>query len=72
MTDRCTQMALIGAGPVGLGMAKALLEHKISYEELEADDDLAETGITACTRPCTSFPPEDDGIRRLSDAGPLS
>ena len=40
MTDRCTQMALIGAGPVGLGMAKALLEHKIPYEELEADDDL--------------------------------
>src|SRR5882762_5600919 len=40
MTDRSTQMALIGAGPVGLGMAKALLEHKISYEELEADDDL--------------------------------
>jgi len=40
MTDRSTQMALIGAGPVGLGMAKALLEHKIPYEELEADDDL--------------------------------
>jgi cation diffusion facilitator CzcD-associated flavoprotein CzcO len=40
MTDRSTQMALIGAGPVGLGMAKALLEHKILYEELEADDDL--------------------------------
>lgn len=33
-------MALIGAGPVGLGMAKALLEHKIPYEQLEADDDL--------------------------------
>jgi cation diffusion facilitator CzcD-associated flavoprotein CzcO len=37
MTDRCTQMALMGAGPVGLGMAKALLEHEIPYEELEAD-----------------------------------
>src|ERR1700719_3042319 len=36
MTDRSTQMALIGAGPVGLGMAKALLEHRIAYEELEA------------------------------------
>jgi cation diffusion facilitator CzcD-associated flavoprotein CzcO len=31
-------MALIGAGPVGLGMAKALLEHRIPYEQLEADD----------------------------------
>ncbi len=40
MTDRSAKMALIGAGPVGLGMAKALLEHKIPYEELEADDDL--------------------------------
>jgi len=40
MDDRSTKMALIGAGPVGLGMAKALLEHKIAYEELEADDDL--------------------------------
>jgi len=33
-------MALIGAGPVGLGMAKALLKHKIPYEQLEADDQL--------------------------------
>jgi cation diffusion facilitator CzcD-associated flavoprotein CzcO len=33
-------MALIGAGPVGLGMAKALVEHKIPYEQLEADDQL--------------------------------
>ena len=33
-------MALIGAGPVGLGMAKALVQHKISYEQLEADDDV--------------------------------
>ena len=33
-------MALIGAGPVGLGMAKALLEHKIPYEQLEADREL--------------------------------
>ena len=40
MRDRSTLMALIGAGPVGLGMAKALLEHNIPYEELEADDDL--------------------------------
>jgi cation diffusion facilitator CzcD-associated flavoprotein CzcO len=40
MTDRSLKMALIGAGPVGLGMAKALLQHKIPYEQLEADDDL--------------------------------
>ncbi len=38
MADHSSHMALIGAGPVGLGMAKALLEHKISYEQLEADD----------------------------------
>jgi cation diffusion facilitator CzcD-associated flavoprotein CzcO len=40
MADRSAQMALIGAGPVGLGLAKALLEQKIPYEQLEADDDL--------------------------------
>jgi cation diffusion facilitator CzcD-associated flavoprotein CzcO len=40
MEEHSTKMALIGAGPVGLGMAKALLEHKIPYEELEADDQL--------------------------------
>jgi cation diffusion facilitator CzcD-associated flavoprotein CzcO len=40
MSDRSSKMALIGAGPVGLGMAKALLEHKIPYEQLEADDDV--------------------------------
>src|SRR6201984_1079804 len=40
MEDHSTRMALIGAGPGGLGMAKALLEHKIPYEQLEADDSL--------------------------------
>src|SRR5258708_12755819 len=40
MSDRSAVMALIGAGPVGLGLAKALLEHKIPYEELEADREL--------------------------------
>jgi cation diffusion facilitator CzcD-associated flavoprotein CzcO len=40
MTDRSSMMALVGAGPVGLGMAKALLEHKIAYQQLEADDQL--------------------------------
>ena len=33
-------MAVIGAGPVGLAVAKALLQHGIPYEHLEADDDL--------------------------------
>jgi len=33
-------MAVIGAGPVGLAVAKALLEQSIPYEQLEADDDL--------------------------------
>src|ERR1700736_4144999 len=40
MVDRSSQMALIGAGPVGLGMARALLAHGISYDQLEADDNL--------------------------------
>ena len=38
--DRSTHMAVIGAGPVGLAMARALLQHSIQYEQLEADDDL--------------------------------
>jgi cation diffusion facilitator CzcD-associated flavoprotein CzcO len=37
---KSSRMALIGAGPVGLGMAKALLERDIPYEQLEADDQL--------------------------------
>lgn len=40
MADHSSNMALIGAGPVGLGMAKALVEHKIPYEQLEADGEL--------------------------------
>lgn len=40
MVDRSTHMAVIGAGPVGLAVAKALLQHGIAYEQLEADDDL--------------------------------
>lgn len=40
MVDRSTRMAVIGAGPVGLAVAKALLQHGIPYEQLEADDDL--------------------------------
>jgi cation diffusion facilitator CzcD-associated flavoprotein CzcO len=40
MTNHSTHMAVIGAGPVGLAMAKALLQHGIRYQQLEADDDL--------------------------------
>jgi len=37
---RSKRLAVIGAGPVGLAIAKALLEHNIPYEQLDADDDL--------------------------------
>ena len=40
MQDRRDRMAVIGAGPVGLGMAKALNERGIAYDQLEADDDV--------------------------------
>ena len=40
MIDRSTHMAVIGAGPVGLAVARALLQNSIPYEQLEADDDL--------------------------------
>jgi cation diffusion facilitator CzcD-associated flavoprotein CzcO len=39
-TDRSTRIAIIGAGPVGLAVAKALLQDGTPYEQLEADDDL--------------------------------
>jgi cation diffusion facilitator CzcD-associated flavoprotein CzcO len=40
LLERSSKMALVGAGPVGLGMAKALLEHNIPYEQLDADREL--------------------------------
>jgi hypothetical protein len=40
MADYSNKMAIIGAGPVGLCIAKALLQHGISYDQLEADDEL--------------------------------
>jgi cation diffusion facilitator CzcD-associated flavoprotein CzcO len=40
MTDSSDKLAIIGAGPVGLAMAKALAEHKIAYQQLEADDEV--------------------------------
>src|ERR1700740_197317 len=33
-------MAVIGAGPVGLGVARALKAHGIAYDQFEADDDV--------------------------------
>jgi Flavin-binding monooxygenase-like len=39
-TDRSEYFAVVGAGPVGLAIAKALGEAKIPYEQLEADDDV--------------------------------
>ncbi|MGA8142386.1 MAG: NAD(P)-binding domain-containing protein [Candidatus Acidiferrales bacterium] len=38
--DRSDRIAVIGAGPVGLAIAKALGEHGIVYDEFDADDDL--------------------------------
>ncbi|MGH9940977.1 MAG: flavin-containing monooxygenase [Pyrinomonadaceae bacterium] len=40
MIDRSDNLAVIGAGPVGLAVAKALRQHGIPYEQLEANDDL--------------------------------
>jgi Flavin-binding monooxygenase-like len=38
--DRTERFAVIGAGPVGLGIARALLAHGIPYDQLEADDEV--------------------------------
>jgi hypothetical protein len=40
MADYSQTLALIGAGPVGLCVAKALHTHGIAYEQLEADSDV--------------------------------
>jgi hypothetical protein len=40
MQDRRDRMAVIGAGPVGLGIAKALKARGIAYDQFEADDDI--------------------------------
>lgn len=40
MGSYCDKMAVIGAGPVGLGMAKALKQHGIPYDQFEADADI--------------------------------
>jgi hypothetical protein len=38
--DRRERMAVIGAGPVGLGIARALKAQGIAYDQFEADDDV--------------------------------
>ncbi len=40
MKDSTNKILVIGAGPVGLGMAKALKDAGISYEQVEADDEV--------------------------------
>lgn len=40
MQDRSQVLAVIGAGPVGLAITKALKTHGVAYEQLEADDDV--------------------------------
>ena len=40
MQDCSDKLLIIGAGPCGLGVAKALKEAYISYEHVEADDDV--------------------------------
>jgi cation diffusion facilitator CzcD-associated flavoprotein CzcO len=40
MEDRRDRMLVIGAGPVGLGIARALKARGIAYDQLEADDDV--------------------------------
>src|SRR4051812_26068709 len=40
MLDSREKMAIVGAGPVGLGMAAALKRSGIPYDQFEADDEL--------------------------------
>lgn len=40
MEDRRERVAVIGAGPVGLGIARALKARGIAYDQLEADADI--------------------------------
>ncbi len=40
MHERAEMMAVVGAGPLGLAVAKALQDASIPYEQIEADDDI--------------------------------
>ncbi len=64
MAESREKMAIVGAGPVGLGMAKALQAYDIPYDQFEADDDLGgnwyhgvySTTHTISSRNVTQFP----------------
>jgi len=64
MSESREKMAVIGAGPVGLGMAKALKVSGIPYDQFEADDDVGgnwyhgvySTTHTISSRNVTQFP----------------
>ncbi len=64
MAESREKMAIIGAGPVGLGMAKALKVHGIPYDQFEADDDIGgnwyhgvySTTHTISSRNVTQYP----------------
>ena len=64
MSGSREKMAIIGAGPVGLGMAKALKVNGIPYDQFEADDDVGgnwyhgvySTTHTISSRNVTQFP----------------
>lgn len=64
MPEYRNRIAIIGAGPVGLGIAKALKEHGIPYDQFEADDDVGgnwhhgvySTTHTISSRKVTEYP----------------
>ena len=70
MNDRFAQMALVGAGPRGLGMAKALQEHRFLPKNSKQTTICAGTGRLRDR--AHHLIAQDDGISRLSNAGALS
>jgi hypothetical protein len=64
MQDRRDRMAVIGAGPVGLGIARALEAGGIAYDQFDADDDVGgnwyhgvySTAHIISSRKTTEFP----------------
>ena len=64
MPETSDKMAVIGAGPVGLGMARALKVHGIPYDQFEADEDIGgnwhhgvySTTHTISSRKVTQYP----------------
>src|SRR5262245_32892870 len=64
MSESLGKIAIIGAGPVGLGMARALKANGIPYDQFEADEDLGgnwlhgvySTTHTISSRNVTQYP----------------